>query len=638
MEKLTETEKIAEAQKLDACPVTFDKLDVTGGFWKEKQDLFYHTSINAVYDRFEETGRFEALKFNWKEGMPNKPHIFWESDVTKWIEGAAYFLQKRRDAKLEAMVDELVERMVETQEENGYLNAYFTVVEPEARFTRRTDHELYCAGHLVEGAIAYAKATGKTAMLEVAIKYIDLIDRVFRIEHSAAFDTPGHEEIELALMKLYDYTGEERYKLLSEYFINTRGTSDRDETYSFTDQEHMQSHLPVREQLTAEGHSVRALYLYSGMADLAKKSGEKELFEVCKTLFLNIVNKRMYITGGVGSTHRGESFSFDYDLPDYTAYNETCASIALAMFCRRMWLMEPDRMYADCAEQALYNTVLSGVSLSGDGFFYENPLAINKERNLFNDSRPEGLQEHLPIMERVKVFGCSCCPPNLLRVVGSIADYMYSVADDVIFAHCYMEASGSIALNGKEIGLVQKTNYPYEGRIEIVTQTEGDYIIALRIPGWAKEGKITAGGEEVSAPVIGGYAYCKRSWKEGDSVVLDLSMEVRVMEANPKATDLCGRAAIVRGPLVYCAESVDNDCELRDIRISRGAEYHVKQDIICDTQIPVVDTKAKVRESSDQLYMEEAPAKKEIALRLIPYYARANRGATEMTTWFLLEN
>ncbi len=638
MEKITETEKITGMEKFGGRPVSFDTIDVTDGFWKEKQDLFYNKTIKAVYDRFEETGRFEALKFNWKEGMPNKPHIFWESDVTKWIEGAAYFLQKKRDTELEAKVDELVERMVITQDDNGYLNAYFTVVEPEARFTRRTDHELYCAGHLVEGAIAYEKATGKTAMLQVAIKYIDLIDRVFRIEHSAGYDTPGHEEIELALIKLYDYTGEERYKLLAEYFINTRGTSSRDETYSFTDQEHMQSHLPVRKQVTAEGHSVRALYLYSGMADLALKNKEEDLYNVCKTLFSNIVNKRMYITGGIGSTYLGESFTFDYDLPEYTAYNETCASIALAMFCRRMWLIEPDSIYADCAERALYNTVLSGVSLSGDSFFYKNPLSVNPVRNAFNNSRPKGLQEHLPIMERVKVFDCSCCPPNLLRVVGSIADYMYSTANDVIYAHCYMDASAAVLVHNKEIGLVQKTKYPYEGRIEITTQTEGNYTIALRIPAWAKKGEIIINGEEVSAPVISGYAYCKRFWKDGDTIILNLPMEVKIMEANPKAADLCGRAAITRGPLVYCAESVDNNLELRDVRISRTADYTVKQDKVCNTEVSVIHTKALIREIPDQLYMDETVRRKEIPFKLIPYFTRANRGITEMSTWFLLED
>lgn len=638
MEKINETEQVAGTEKFEGKPVTFEKINVTGGFWKEKQDLFYEKTIGAVYDRFEETGRFEALKFNWKEGMPNKPHIFWESDVTKWIEGAAYFLQKKRDRELEARVDELVERMVNNQEENGYLNAYFTVVEPEARFTRRTDHELYCAGHLVEGAIAYAKATGKTAMLQAAIKYIDLIDRVFRTGHSAAFDTPGHEEIELALIKLYDYTGEERYKLLAEYFINTRGTSSRDETYSFADQEHMQSHLPVRKQVTAEGHSVRALYLYSGMADLALKNKEEELYNVCKTLFLNITKKRMFITGGIGSTHRGESFTFDYDLPEYTAYNETCASIALAMFCRRMWLIEPNRMYADCAERALYNTVLSGVSLSGDSFFYENPLSVNPERNTFNNSRPQGLREHLPIMERVKVFDCSCCPPNLLRVVGSVADYMYSTAGNVIYAHCYMEADGTVLLKDKEIRLIQKTKYPYEGRVEITVKTEGDYTIALRIPEWTKQEEITINGGIVSVTAAGGYAYCKRSWRKGDTILLSLPMEVRVMEANPRAVDLCGRGAVTRGPLVYCAESTDNNCELRDVRISRTAGYTAEQEKLCNTEISVIYTEASVRETGDQLYMDKIAARKEIPLKLIPYFARANRGITEMTTWFLLED
>jgi DUF1680 family protein len=625
-------------EKFIGKPISFEQIEVSDGFWKEKQELFRKVTINAVYDRFEETGRFEALKFNWKEGMPNKPHIFWESDITKWIEGAAYFLQKQRDPELEAKVDELVERMVNTQEENGYLNAYFTVVEPEARFTRRTDHELYCAGHLVEGAIAYAKATGKTAMLNVARKYIDLIDRVFRIEHSAKFDTPGHEEIELALVKLYDYTKEDRYLKLAQYFIDTRGTSSRDETYSFTDQEHMQSHLPVRHQLTAEGHAVRALYLYSGMADLALKNKEEELYRVCNELFANIVNKRMCITGGIGATHRGESFTFDYDLPEYTSYNETCASIALALFCRRMWLIEPNSAYADCAERALYNTVLSGVSLSGDSFFYENPLSADPHRNSFNDSRPKGLKEHLPILERVKVFDCSCCPPNLVRTVGSIADYMYSTLEDVIFAHCYINASGTILLQDKIIQLEQKTKYPYEGRIEITTQTEGNYTLALRIPSWTNSIIISINEETVSAPVVNGYAYYKRSWKAGDKVVLDMEMEVKVVEANPKVLDLCGRAAVTRGPLVYCAEGVDNKYELRDVRISRSANYVMEQETICETIIPTITTQATIREIPNQLYFDKPVTKHTVPLKLIPYFAWANRKATELTTWLLIED
>lgn len=625
-------------QKYMGKHVPFGNMTVTGHFWKEKQDLFRNVTVDAVYNRFEETGRFEALKFNWKEGMPNQPHIFWESDVTKWIEGAACFLQKQRDPDLEAKVDELVERMQRTQDENGYLNAYFTVVEPEARFTRRTDHELYCAGHLVEGAIAYAEATGKTAMLEVAKKYIDLIDRVFRIEHSAKFDTPGHEEIELALFRLYQYTGEERYKLLAEYFINTRGTSERDETYDFTDQEHMQSHKPVRMQDTAEGHSVRALYLYSGMADMARIEKEEELTETCKKLFANITKKRMYITGGVGSTCRGESFTFDYDLPEYTAYNETCASIALAQFCRRMWLIEADGRYADCAERAIYNTVLSGISLSGDRFFYENPMSTDPRRNAFNDSRPDGLKEHLPILDRVKVFGCSCCPPNLLRTVGSIADYMYSTSENTIYAHCYMNAEGMIELDGKSIVLKQETNYPYEGTIALTTGTEGSYTIALRIPAWASSAEITVNGERAAYELVTGYAYITREWAAGDRVILELPMEIKVLESNPKVTDLAGRAAVMRGPLVFCAEGIDNgDRPLRDIRISRANGFTEELAVVAGVRMPVLKTKAYVRQDTDELYLEAPLAEDEIELKLIPYFAWTNRGITEMTTWFLLK-
>lgn len=619
-------------------PVSFQNLTVTDGFWKEKQDLFRKVTVDAVYDRFEETGRFEALKFNWKEGMPNQPHIFWESDVTKWIEGAAYFLQKQRDPELEAKVDELVCRMQKTQEENGYLNAYFTVVEPEARFTRRTDHELYCAGHLIEGAIAYAKATGKTAMLEVAKKYADLIDQVFRMEHSAKFDTPGHEEIELALFKLYEYTGEERYKLLAEYFINTRGTSDRDGTYDFTDQEHMQSHKPVRMQKTAEGHSVRALYLYASMADMARMDMEDELAETCKTLFDNITKRRMYITGGVGSTYRGESFTFDYDLPDYVAYNETCASIALALFCKRMWLIEADSKYADCAERAIYNTVLSGVSLSGDRFFYENPMSADPRRNAFNNSRPNGLKEHLPILDRVKVFECSCCPPNLLRIVGSIADYMYSTSGDTIFAHCYMNAEGTVEINGKEIALKQETHYPYEGTVAITTGTAGTYTLAVRIPGWASTASITVNDQKAEYDIVTGYAYITRKWEKGDKLVLTLPMEVKVMEGNPRALDLCGRAAVTRGPLVFCAEGVDNgDRPLRDIRITRENGFTEECGTVDGVCVPVLKTKATVRKDVDSLYLETPVEEEEIELKLIPYFAWTNRGITEMTTWFLLK-
>ena len=618
--------------------VTCQDLDITGGFWKEKQELFRRVTVDAVYDRFEETGRFEALNCSWKEGMPNKPHIFWDSDVVKWIEGAAYFLLKQKDEKLEAKVDDLVGRMEKQQWEDGYLNSYVTAVEPEERLQRRTHHELYCAGHLIEAAVAYAQATGKKKLLEIAEKYTALIDRVFRQEHSAAFDTPGHEEIELALYRLYEYTGKESYRELAEYFVDTRGTSDRDGTYEFTDQEHMQSHLPVRQQKTAEGHSVRALYLYSAMADQARIDQDEEMAQVCRTLFENITRKRMYITGGVGSTHRGESFTFDYDLPEYTAYNETCASIALAMFCRRMWLLEADGRYADCAERAIYNTVLSGVSLSGDSFFYENPVAADPARNAFNASRAKGLQEHLPILSRVKVFDCSCCPPNLLRFVGSIADYMYSVSGNTIYAHCYMDAEGEMETSAGRMKLKQETGYPYDGNVRIITETEGTCAIALRIPAWSERWKVSVNGERVEAQPRKGYVFIEREWKCGDCLELELDMGIRFWESNPRVIDTCGRVAVTRGPLVFCAEGIDNEeIPLRDVRIDPKQEGVVREKRLEGTVLPELELDAAVREETDELYLTPKKKRKTVKLHLIPYFAWANRSVTPMTVWLLEE-
>ncbi|WP_196803089.1 glycoside hydrolase family 127 protein [Butyrivibrio sp. MC2013] len=625
-------------RKYSGRPVELDEVVVTDGFWKKEQELVENTTIGAVYDRFEETGRFEALKCEWKEGMPGKPHIFWESDITKWIEGAAYFLSKKRDPVLEEKIDILVDRMERYQDEDGYLNVYFTVVEPGERFVRRTDHELYCAGHLIEGAIAYAKATGKTKMLDIAVKYIDLIDRVFRIEHSAAFDTPGHEEIELALVKLYRYTGKERYKLLAEYFLDMRGKSARDSTYDFADQEHMQSHLPVRDQKTAEGHCVRALYLYSAMADMAMLNSEDALAEACQALFENITEKRIYITGGIGSTYRGESFTFDYDLPEYTAYNETCASIALTMFCKRMWLIEADGKYADWAERALYNTVLGGISLAGDSFYYENPLAADPRRNRFNSSRAQGLREHLPILERVKVFDCSCCPPNLIRMIGSIGEYMYSSSGDTIYTQCYMSGDAGICLGDQLIRLSQRTEYPMDGRVEIEVETKGVFKLALRIPNWCSDHRIMVNGEQCSCDIWHSYAILDRSWEKGDRVELILKMDTLFVEANRDVVDVAGRVAVMRGPLVYCAEGIDNeDLPLRDIRLDPGALPALGTRVIAGRTLPSLVLEGTLRPEMQGLYRRYTRNREKISLTMIPYFAWANRGITEMNTWFLAD-
>lgn len=617
-------------------PVGFSAVDLAEGFWKEKQELVRTNTIDAVYNRFEETGRLASLACNWKEGDPFKPHIFWESDVTKWIEGAACFLKKERDPALEEKIDALIDLMEQYQESNGYLNVYFTVVEPEARFTRRMDHELYCAGHLIEGAIAYYEATGKRKMLDIAIRYADLIYQTFFLEHSAAFDTPGHEEIELALVKLYQTTGDSRYQKLAQYFIDTRGNSSREQFDHPGDNAVIQSHLAVRSQKTAEGHAVRALYLYCGMADLALLHQDEALAQTCQELFTNITTRRMHITGGIGTTYLGETFTYDYDLPEYTTYNETCASIALALFCRRMWLLWPNGTYADCAETALYNTVLSGLSLSGDRFFYENPIAADPDRDAFFRSRPQNLREHLPLLERVKIFDCSCCPPNLIRAIGSIGDFMYSVRDTTIFAQCYMSGDAQITLPGLDVALKQRTAYPYDGSIRLETETAGTYTLALRIPGWCRSYTLTVGEDTVTEKARDGFVYLKRCWKAGDTVSLTLAMPVERMEANANVKNLCGRVAVTRGPLVYCAEGIDNEnIPLKDIRIRQDTDVEIVQGGIENTAFPILTIQAERRTPFMQLYRPCQGSLEEFSLRLIPYFAWANRGATEMNLWFL---
>ena len=366
--------------------VPFQQVDLDQGFWQERQRINRDVSIWNVYKRFQETGRFDAFRCDWREGMPNKPHVFWDSDVAKWMEAAAFLLEKKPDPQLEAAVDELVDRIADHQDADGYFNTYFTACEPEARFTRRTDHELYCAGHLFEAAVAYAHATGKEKFLGLMRRYADYIERVFKDEKSAAFLTPGHEEIELALVKLYRHTGEKRYLELSRWFVEERGRHEEG-LYEMFPSKHAQDHLPVRQMETAEGHCVRALYLYSAMADLAYEYQDEELLGVCRRIFLNIVRRRMYVTGGVGSTAHGEAFTVDYDLPNRTAYAESCASIALIFFARRMLRLEADSLYADTMERVLYNGFLSSVSLDGRKFFYVNPLELIPQ--LLNPDQPQ---------------------------------------------------------------------------------------------------------------------------------------------------------------------------------------------------------------------------------------------------------
>ena len=588
---------------------SYADVDLLSGYLFEKQELNRKITINAVYDRFTETGRFSAFDCNYKEGDTIKPHYFWDSDVAKWIEGAAYILKKRPDAELERRVEAVVDQIEAHQGEDGYFNIYFTVVEPKARWTRRHMHELYCAGHLMEAAVAYAESTGKERFLSLMEKYADYIYRVFVEQHFAAFHTPGHEEIELALLRMYRYTKKRKYLELSAYFINARGCYAEPEQRDH----YTQSHLPVREQTEALGHAVRALYLYTGMASLARETGEEALINACKILWQDVTERKMYVTGALGATRNGEAFSnASYDLPNDTAYAETCAAIALMLFSQEMLQLESNAAYADAIERAFYNGVLAGLSLDGAAFFYENPLEINLAE------RRGDPQKKYSITQRVECFSCSCCPPNLNRILASLGNYVYGQEGDVLYVNQFVTSH----LSAEGIECTQKTDYPRNGTIKL--QVSGAKSVAIRVPAWC--GKFT-----LNRPYVmqNGYAVAEN---DGGELVAELDMTPQLVYADPRVRRAAGCVCVMRGPVVYCAEEVDNGPDLHSFAVSaplvttvtQSAEFGLPTvEIACERRLPF----------ASGLYASTAPKTEPATLKLIPYSGFANRGESDMLLW-----
>lgn len=600
--------------------IPFSAVDITGGFWHTWQALNRDVTIHAVYDRFRETGRFDALRCGWKEGMEHRPHIFWDSDVAKWMEAAAYLIEKQPEPELEKILEETISVIEDHQMPDGYFNSYFITCEPTQRFQRRMDHELYCAGHWIEAAVAYYRATGRDRFLKIVCRYADLIDRVFRVERSAAFTTPGHEEIELALVKLYETTGEERYLTLSRFFVDQRGCNP-ETSYSSYPHRQTQSHAPVREQHTAEGHAVRAGYLYCAMADHVRLGGDDELRTACRDIFRNIVGRRMYVTGGVGSDHIGEVYTTDYDLPNDHAYAETCAAISLALFARRMQCIENDAVYADTVERVLYNGFLSGLSLDGTSFFYENPLALDPRQNRRNQCAVD--PGHYPITLRKKVFDCSCCPPNVTRFLASIGDFLYTADDNTIYCHQFMASTASFDFRGGTARITQETAYPADGSVTIRYSGPAARL-AVRIPYWMRT--------QWNGTQENGYAIYDVA--DGSEIRLTLDLRVRIVRANPCVGADSGRVAVMRGPVVYCAEGVDNGADLRDLRLARDAVFTEA----ADPALGVVLTCSGFRSAPcEELYPETEHELRPVTVRLIPYHTFANRGESEMQVWLLRE-
>lgn len=599
--------------------IEFSDVKITGGYWKARQDINRSVTLKAVYDRFNETGRFEALKCDLRDGDTNIPHIFWDSDVAKWIEGASYILHSEKNDQAVEIIENAIDLIIKNSDENGYFNSHFLVAEKENRFRLRECHELYCAGHLIEAAVAYYELTGKDRFLNAVKKYADYIERAFKIDNTAAFITPGHPEIELALVRLYKATGEKRYIELAKYFIDKRGNCDEPGIYTdWANEYYSQDEIPVRERKTAEGHCVRALYLMCAAADIAYIYKDNDLKTACERFFDSIVNKRMYITGGVGSSNIGESFTIDYDLPNRTAYAETCAAISLAMFAERMLKFGADSRYSDIIERTMYNGIMSGISLDGKSFFYENPLEIDPDFNNINTSTK--VKERFPITQRVEVFDCSCCPPNIMRFVASISGLIYGFDDNTVYINQYINSEGDV--NG--IKIRQKTDYPNNGKITVRCNSNKKQI-AFRIPCWCKSFNINK-----KYSIKNGYAYVDLDSEE--NIELELDMPVRIISANRRIHSDAGRIAVMRGPVVYCAEGIDNGADIKSIALPAESVFELAES---EFLLPILKTEAYRPFENDSLYYEAVDDYEKIPLTLIPYYAFANRGESEMQVWLL---
>ncbi|NLP35804.1 MAG: glycoside hydrolase family 127 protein [Clostridiales bacterium] len=628
--------------------IELSQVKIVDEFWSDRQTLITDTVIpyqeRILDDKVEGVEKSHAFaNFRIAAGLEEGEFygmVFQDSDVAKWLEAVAYSLSIKPDADLENRADEIIDIIEKAQQPDGYLNTYFTIKEPDKRWTNlHACHELYCAGHMMEAAVAYYQVTGKDKLLNVMERMSDHIEKHFVTEEREGI--PGHQEIEIGLMRMYHATGKEKFFKLAKHFIDERG---KDPSYFLREDENRgwkhdimdphntkynQSYAPVREQKTAEGHSVRAVYMYTAMADIASVNGDKELIEACKAIWDNIVNKRMYITGGIGSNFEGEAFTIDYDLPNDSVYAETCASVGLIFFAKKMLDIHPSSSYADVMELALYNGVLSGMQLDGKRFFYVNPLEVNPEIS----GKLFGYKHVLP--ERPGWYECACCPPNVARLLTSLGQYIWSESLDTVYSHLFI--GGTSKLDLATITLDSK--FPWEGNMTYTinpTGAKSEFALAIRIPSYAKEFKILLNGTEYTdkLDIRDGYCYINREWQDGDSVQLLFDMPVRRMYTNTLVRSNIGCVALMRGPIVYCFEGIDNGDNIQELRVRKD------EDIIIGDYDPellsgIVPLKVKGSRiyANDSLYFEGEFSHKEEMLTAIPYYAWGNRGLTQMRVW-----
>jgi DUF1680 family protein len=578
--------------------------------------------------------------------------VFQDSDLGKWLETVGFALAKARNPELEKIADDVIELLGRAQQPDGYLNTYYTVKKPGERWTNlRDNHELYCAGHLMEAAVAYYEATGKRKFLDMMCRYADYIATVFGTQPGQKRGYDGHPEVELALVKLYRASGNRSYLKLSKFFVEERGqqphffdAEEQERAQSPSDNsnkrkrsyDYFQAHRPVREQTTAEGHSVRAVYLYSAMADLAVEYEDAGLKEACKTLWNDVTERKMYVTGGIGSSAYEERFTVPYDLPNDRAYTETCAAIGLVFWAQRMLRMEKDRKYADVMELALYNGVLSGISLDGKSYFYVNPLEVWPDTANFRNDM------HAVKVTRQPWFGCACCPPNIARLIASLGQYVYSTDEDdrELYVHLYVGSKAEFKVDGQPVRLTQKTNYPWDGQAEFQLSLEepAELTVSLRIPGWCRKAALSVNGAETDADgLVNGYAKLHRTWNDGDVIRLSLEMPVEMVRSHPNVRENAGKVALRRGPIVFCLEEIDNGANLQDIVLPSDAEFDVRYDADLLGGVTVltgIGSRSVVpADRNGTLYTTKEFDRVPSPVTAIPYFAWSNRTPGEMTVW-----
>jgi DUF1680 family protein len=600
--------KAGETKYLTAVP--FQEVKIHDAFWGPRLRTNRTTTVEANLRQCEQTGRIKnfAVAAGLEPGK-HKGLLFDDSDVYKMLEGIAYALAERRDPDLEKRADRVIDLIAAAQKPDGYLNTFYTLAEPQNRWKNiQYGHELYCAGHLIEAAVAYHQASGKRKLLDVARRLADHICATFgpgkRVEVS------GHEEIELALVKLFRATNDKHYLDQARFFLDARGRSDKRRLFG----EYAQDHKPVREQTEVTGHAVRAMYLYCAMADVAALTGDEGLLQAIERIWHDVVERKMYLTGGIGPSAHNEGFTVPYDLPNDSAYAETCAAIGMALWNHRMFLMSGDGKYADVLEREVYNGLLSGVSLDGDRFFYVNPLGSAGKHH------------------RVPWFDCSCCPTNIVRYLPGIGERAYAWRGNGVWTVLYMGSTATVPLEGGKVRLVQETKYPWDGEVSITVEPEKPFAfdLHLRLPGWCKGSKtLTVNGEKVSDVKFDkGYATLSRTWKAGDVVRLNLSMPVQRVYADPRVKADVGRVALQRGPVVYCLEGVDNGGQVRNFVLPKMAELkaHFEKDLLGGVEVVAGEAVAVTRPQEERLT-------RPVSFTAVPYYAWDNRAPGPMVVW-----